>query len=80
MRSPAVLPCRVQLSTLQLRDYVHVFVSGRGLYRIHQKLCGSLHQREQHSQSIVKLLAFRCAEALALLYSVLMNCVTREEV
>jgi hypothetical protein len=43
----------------------------------HQKLRGSLHQREQHSQSIVKLFVFRFAKALALLYSVLMDCMTR---
>src|SRR5437899_529861 len=41
------------------------------------ELCCSLHQREQHSQSIVKRLAFRCAEGL-LPYSVLMNCLTRD--
>src|SRR6266566_1503526 len=42
-----------------------------------RRLRGSLHQLEEHAQCLVKLIAFRCAEALALLYSVLMNCVTR---
>ena len=41
------------------------------------ELCGSLHQLEEHAQCLVKLATFRCAEALALLYSVLVNCVTR---
>src|SRR5438132_2116580 len=41
------------------------------------ELCGSLHQLEEHAQCLVKLIAFRCAKTLALLYSVLMDCVTR---
>src|SRR5437016_13297769 len=32
---------------------------------------------EEHAQCLVKLATFRCAEALALLYSVLLNRVTR---
>jgi len=40
------------------------------------ELCGSLHQRKQHPQSFVQLIAFRCAEGL-LPYSVLINCLTR---
>src|SRR6266550_9247491 len=42
----------------------------------YSKLCGSLHQREQHSQSIVKLLAFLRSESMSFLYSVLMNRLT----
>src|SRR5437016_462930 len=42
----------------------------------YSKLCGSLHQREQHSQSIVKLLAFLRTKSMPFLYSVLMNCLT----
>jgi len=42
-----------------------------------RRLRGSLHQLEEHAQCLVKLATFRYAEALALLYSVLMNCVTR---
>src|SRR5439155_13851084 len=41
------------------------------------ELCGSLHQLEEHAQCLVKLIAFRCAKTLELLYSVLMDCVTR---
>src|SRR6266566_3265708 len=43
-------------STFNCASMSIVFVSGRGLYQIQQKLRGSLHQPEQHSQSIVKLL------------------------
>src|SRR5437016_11159508 len=42
----------------------------------YSKLRGSLHQREQHSQSVVKLLAFLRSESMSFLYSVLMNRLT----
>src|SRR6266566_683133 len=41
------------------------------------ELCGSLHQRKQHPQSVVQLIAFHYAEGLSLPYSVLMNCLRR---
>src|SRR3989441_3147330 len=42
----------------------------------YSKLRGSLHQREQGSQSIVKRPAFLRSESMSFLYSVLMNCLT----
>src|SRR5438876_2642439 len=42
----------------------------------YSKLRSSLHYREQHSQSIVKLLAFLRSESMSFLYSVFMNCLT----
>src|SRR6266516_364876 len=45
---------------------------GEDCSRYKQKLCGSLHQREQHSHSIVKFLVFLRSESLSSVYSVLM--------
>src|SRR5438876_11898975 len=42
----------------------------------YSKLRSSLHYREQHSQCIVKLLAFLRSESMSFLYSALMNCLT----
>src|SRR5213078_2490306 len=70
--SPAVLPCPAQPSTARLCPCVRL---RRDCSR-YSKLCGSLHQREQHSQSIVKLLAFLRTKSMPFLYSVLMNCLT----
>src|SRR5437870_10084678 len=75
MRSPAVLPCFVQPSTARLNPCVPLWA--RIVANNNRRLRGSLHQLEEHAQCLVKLATFRCAEALALLYSVLMNCVTR---
>src|SRR6266566_4392929 len=74
IQSVHLLCCSVPLS-FQLRDYVHVFASGEDCSR-YSKLRGSLHQREQHSQCIVKLLAFLRTESMSFLYSVLMNRLT----
>jgi hypothetical protein len=73
IRSTAALPYPSQPLTARLCPCVP---RGEDFTR-YSRLRGSLHQREQQAQSIVKLLAFRCAEGLALLYSVLMNCVAR---
>src|SRR6266550_5603784 len=75
MRSPVVLPCRVQSSTARLCPCIRL--RARIVANNNRRLRDSLHQPEEHAQCLVKLTAFRCAEALALLYSVLMNCVTR---
>src|SRR5213594_3476722 len=45
---------------------------GEDCSRYKQKLCGSLHQREQYSHSIVKFLVFLRSESLSSVYSVLM--------
>src|SRR5438876_3058463 len=74
IQSVHLLCCSVPLS-FQLRDYVHVFASGEDCSR-YSKLRGSLHQREQHSQCIVKLFAFLRTESMSFLYSVLMNRLT----
>src|SRR5437667_11904770 len=75
MRSPAVLPCFVQPSTARLNPCVPLWA--RIEANKNRRLRRSRHQLEEHAQCLVKLATFRCAEALALLYSVLMNCVTR---
>src|SRR5437660_5199424 len=75
MRSLGVQPCPSQLSTARLCPCVRL--RARIVANDNRRLRGSLHQLEEHAQCLVKLATFRCAEALALLYSVLMNCVTR---
>src|SRR5437867_5148038 len=62
MRSPAVLLCRVQLSTARLCP---CFASGEDCSK-YSKLCGSLHQREQHSRCVVKFLTFLRSAAIDL--------------
>src|SRR5437773_7049601 len=42
----------------------------------YSKLRGSLHQREQHAQCVVKHPAFLRSESMSFLHSVLMNCLT----
>ncbi len=67
MRSPAVLPCRVQPSTARLCPCV----------RIVQEITDSgrppLNQCNKRSQSIVNLIALLRAESAAFLYQVLTN-------
>src|SRR6184192_2081571 len=69
-------------ATLSLSAFISAIMSmcsprARIVANNNRRLRGSLHQLEEHAQCLVKLATFRCAEALALLYSVLMNCVTR---
>src|SRR5207244_13080091 len=69
-------------ATLSLSTFISAIMSmcsprARIVANNNRRLRGSLHQLEEHAQCLVKLATFHCAEALALLYSVLMNCVTR---
>src|SRR6266576_3919328 len=71
MRSPAVLPCRVQPSTARLCPCVPLRA------RIVQEITDSgrppLNQCNKRSQSIVNLIALLRAESAAFLYQVLTN-------
>jgi hypothetical protein len=46
---------------------------GEDCSRHNQKLCGSLHQREQHSAKHVRLFVLLRGESLSFVYSMLMN-------
>src|SRR5205823_5084566 len=71
MRSPAVLPCRVQPSTARLCPCARLRA------RIVQEITDSgrppLNQCNKRSQSIVNLIALLRAESAAFLYQVLTN-------
>src|SRR5207249_11977517 len=69
-------------ATLSLSAFISAIMSmcsprARIVANNNRRLRGSLHQLEEHAQCLVKLATVHCAEALARLYSVLMNCVKR---